>query len=144
MIKINWLAIFILVVVHQVLGFLWYSPFVLGAAWIDAVGITPEEIDSANPTPFGLAIAASLALNVTLAWLFTRLYVTSAISGMWIAFICWLGFFVLNSAADSAFEGESINLMLISGAKELVAFLISGAVLGAWVRKAESVRGIPA
>ena len=144
MIKINWMAIIVLVVVHQLLGFLWYSPFVLGGAWMDAVGLVPEDIDPATSVPFAIAIAASLALNVTLAWLFTRLYVTSAMSGMWVAFICWLGFFVLNSATHSAFEGESVNLILISGAKDLVAFLISGAVLGAWVRKAESVRGIPA
>ncbi|MGH8727330.1 MAG: DUF1761 domain-containing protein [Burkholderiales bacterium] len=141
--KINWMAVFVVVVLHQALGFLWYSPMLFGDLWMDAIGLVPEDAQP-TPTPFVLAIAASLALNVTLAWLFTRLYVASAMSGMWIAFICWLGFFVLNSATHSAFEGETLPLILISGGKELVAFLLSGTVLGAWAKKEERIRGIPA
>jgi hypothetical protein len=144
MTKINWMAIIVLVIVHQALGFLWYSPYVLGNPWMEMIGIAPEDIEAAHPGPVGIAIAASLALNVTLAWLFTRLYVTSMISGLWIAFVCWLGFFFLNSAMYAAFEGEARKLVLISGGEALAAFLISGAVLGAWVKRVESVRGIPA
>jgi hypothetical protein len=145
MTKINWAAVIVLVVVHQALGFLWYSPYLFGDVWMNAVGLLPEDLDPGNHARFAAAILASLALNITLAWLFTRLYVGWALSGMWIAFICWLGFFFLNSAMHSAFEGETLAAVLISDGKELVAFLISGAVLGAWVKKEEeSVRGIPA
>ncbi len=143
--KINWTAVIVLVVLHQALGFLWYSPMLFGDEWMDSVGLLPEDLDPSNPVPFAVAIAASFAVNITLAWLFTRLYVSSAISGMWIAFICWLTLFFLNSATHSAFEGEPLALVLISGGKELVAFLLSGAVLGAGVKKKqESVHGIPA
>jgi hypothetical protein len=144
MMKINWTAVIVLVVVYQVLGFLWYSPLLFGEVWMDAIGLVPEDLDAANSAPFIIAILAAFAVNIMLAWLFTRLYVSSAMSGMWIALLCWLGFFFLNSATHSAFEGESLALILISGGKELVAFLLSGAVLGAWVKKQESVRGIPA
>ena len=144
MTKINWAAVIVHVFAHQALGFLWYSPFLFGDVWMDAVELLPEDIDPANPAPFAVAIAASAAVNLALAWLFTRLYVSSALSGMWIGFICWLCFFFLNAATHSAFEGETLSLVMISGGKELVAFLISGAVLGAWVKKEESIHGIPA
>ena len=144
MTKINWAAVIVLVFAHQALGFLWYSPFLFGDVWMDAVGLLPEDLDPSNHALFAAAILASLALNITLAWLFTRLYVGSAVSGMWIAFICWLCFFFLNAASHSAFEGETLSLVMISGGKELFAFLISGAVLGAWVKKEKSIDGIPA
>lgn len=140
--KINWLAVIVSVISQQALGFLWYSPYLFGDAWVESARLMPEGLNPANPAPFVIAIAAAFALSVVLAWLFTRLYVTSALSGMWVAFVCWLGFFFLNSATHWAFEGETLELVLISGGRELAAFLLSGAILGAWVKKREGMRGI--
>ena len=58
--SVNFLIIFIAALVPMVVGFIWYSPKVLGTAWMQAAEITEDKIKGANMAViFGLAFLFS-------------------------------------------------------------------------------------
>ena len=82
-----------------------------------------------------VAVVASILVNYALAWLFAKMHVAHALTGLKIALICWLGFLFAQYAAISvysAFETNPWPLILINMGRPFLAFAISGIVLGAW------------
>lgn len=45
---INFLAVLVAALVPMIMGFIWYNPKVLGTAWMEASGMTPEKAKNAN------------------------------------------------------------------------------------------------
>jgi hypothetical protein len=63
MIGFNILVIFLAALVPLVVGFIWYNPKVLGTAWMEASGMTPEKGKTGNmPLIFGLTYLFSVFL----------------------------------------------------------------------------------
>ena len=133
--RINHLAVWILVIVHQLIGWGWYTIF--GDLWLNQHAKTMTDIERThNVGAYVLAVVASIFVNYALAWLIARL--NAALAGLKIALICWFGFlFVEHStiAVFSAFETNPWPLICIDMGRPLVAFAISGLVLGYWRKK---------
>ena len=65
--RINHLAVWLLVVAHQLIGFGWYAVF--GDLWLKYHAKTMTDIERPHDfTPFIVAIIASIAVNYALAW----------------------------------------------------------------------------
>jgi len=141
--KINHLAVWILVVAHQVIGFGWYAVF--GELWLSYHARTMTDIERTHDfVPYLVAIAASIAVNYALAWLISRLNVTIAAAGLKIAIVCWFAFLFLEFATVSAFSAFETNpwpLVFINMGRPFLAFALSGFVLGAWQKRAPAVAG---
>ena len=91
-----------------------------------------------NVGAYALAIVTAIIVNYALAWLIGRLNATNAVVGLKIALLCWFAFlFVEYStiAVFSAFETNPWPLIFIDMGRPLVAFAISGLVLGAWRKR---------
>ncbi|MFY0643248.1 MAG: DUF1761 domain-containing protein [Bacteroidia bacterium] len=59
----NLLFIVVAALVPMVIGFIWYSPKVLGNAWMDAAGMTKEKVEGGNmPLIFGLSFVFAIML----------------------------------------------------------------------------------
>jgi fructose-specific phosphotransferase system IIC component len=89
--------------------------------------------------PYLIAIISAIFANYSLAWLFAKLHVAHALTGLKIALICWFAFLFVQYttiAVFSAFETNPWPLILINMGRPFLAFAISGVVLGAW-RKSE-------
>jgi hypothetical protein len=85
-----------------------------------------------------IAIVAAIVVNYALAWLFAKLHVAHAITGLKFALVCWFGFLFVQYATIavfSAFETNPWPLILINMGRPFLAFAISGIVLGAWRRR---------
>jgi hypothetical protein len=138
--KINHLAVWILVIVHQLIGWGWYTVF--GDMWLNQHAKTMTDIERThNVGAYVLAVVTAIIVNYALAWLLSRLNATSAVAGLKIALICWFAFlFVEHStiAVFSAFETNPWPLICIDMGRPLVAFAVSGLVLGYW-RKAQGL-----
>jgi hypothetical protein len=136
--KINHLAVWTLVIVHQLVGFGWY--WVFGEMWLNYHAKTMTDIERPHDfTPYLCAIAASIFVNYMLAWLIGRLNATNAVAGLKIALACWFAFLFVEFAtisAFSAFETSPWPLVLINMGRPLLAWAISGLVLGAWRKSA--------
>jgi hypothetical protein len=135
--KINHLAVWILVVVHQLIGFGWYAVF--GNLWLDLHAKTMTDIEQSHEiAPYLVAITASIFVNYALAWLISKLNASTAVEGLKIALICWFCFLFVEYDTISAFSAFGTNpwpLVFINMGRPLIAFAISGVVLGAWQRR---------
>ena len=136
--RIHHLAIWILVVIHQFIGFGWYSIF--GETWLNLHARTMTDIERThNISPYVLAIVTAIVVNYGLAWLINRLHGVTAIAGLRIAVTCFVAFLFVEYATIavfSAFETNPWPLIAINMGRPLVAWSISGLVLGAWRRSA--------
>jgi hypothetical protein len=135
--RIHHLAVWILVLIHFFIGLGWYALF--GDAWLNYNARSMTDIETPHSVvPYAIAVLSAIAVNYTLAWIFDKLHVAHAVTGLKVALLCWFGFlFVQYStiAAFSAFETNPWPLVLINMGPPLLAFAISGVVLGAWRRR---------
>jgi hypothetical protein len=135
--KIHHLAVWILVVVHQLIGYGWYAIF--GEKWLNLHARTMTDIDRThNVGAYLFAIITAIVVNYALAWLIGRLNAMNAIAGLKIALICWFAFLFVEHATIAVFSSFETNpwpLILIDMGRPLVAWAISGVVLGAWQRR---------
>jgi len=137
--KINHLAVWILVVVHQLVGWGWYSIF--GEAWLNYHAKTMTDIERTHSfVPYLIAIIASIIANYVLAWFINRLSISNGLAGLKIAIICWFAFLFVEYATISAFSAFETNpwpLVFIDMGRPFLALAISGLVLGAWPKRAQ-------
>src|ERR1044071_8331157 len=113
--KINHGAVWLLVVVHQVVGWVWY--LLLGETWLNLHARTMTDIDRThNVWAYVLAVATAIVVNYALARLFMCLGTEGAVKGLKIAVLCWFGFLFVEHATVavfSAFETNPWPLILI-------------------------------
>lgn len=132
--RINHLAVWLLVVVHQLIGWGWYAMF--GNEWLNLNAKTMTDIERTHDwVPYAIAIVAAIFVNYALAWLVEKHNAHSAGCGFAIALICWFSFLFVEYATISAFSAFETNpwpLVFINMGRPFVAFAISGLVLGAW------------
>ena len=134
--KINHLAVFVCVILLHVIGFLWYGPL-FGRTWMNMVGLNPESTQS-GAGEAGLWITnfiATLAPVYLLAWLFTKLDVTSGLRGAALAFVITFCMHHLPVMSGNMFAGEHYALAWITGGFSLIGMSISGFILGAWTKR---------
>ena len=135
--KIHHLAVWVLVVIHFFVGVGWYALFL--ERWLNLHARTATDIEPPNTiVPYVIAIIAAVCVNYVLAWLFARLHVAHALTGLAVALVCWFAFLFVEYTTISAFAAFETNpwpLVFIDMGRAFVAFAISGIVLGAWRRR---------
>jgi hypothetical protein len=133
-VRINHAAVWVLAVVHFLIGWGWYAVF--GEKWLNLHARTMTDIDRThNWSAYILAFMAAVVTNYVLAWLLGRINVADAVGGLKIALLCWLGFLFVEYATISVFSAFETNpwpLILIDMGRPLITFALSGLVLGAW------------
>lgn len=68
--EMNWIAILVSALIPLVVGALWYNPKVLGKAWMQASGVTEEQVQNGNMLViFGLTYVFGLLASFTLSFL---------------------------------------------------------------------------
>jgi hypothetical protein len=136
--RVHHLAVWILVVIHQFVGFGWYSLF--GETWLNLHAKTATDIERThNWSAYAFAVLTAIIVNYALAWLLNRMHAHTAVAGLRIALFCWFSFLFVEFATIglfSAFETNPWPLTLIDMGRPFVAWSISGLVLGAWRKSA--------
>ena len=62
MIKTNYKAIALVVILQQLLGFVWYDLNVFGYLWMESIGKTIDEFNMDDFSPFIFSIAHSILM----------------------------------------------------------------------------------
>lgn len=136
-IEVNFIAVIIAGIVSMGLGFLWYSPMVLGKQWMKEKGFTAESLKKAQKemgTLYGLSFVVSLVTAYVLfhvmvmslnffhySWLSTGL-----MSGFWM----WLGFMMPVQITATIFsDKKNWKLFGIDTGYQLVSIMAMGAVI---------------
>jgi hypothetical protein len=132
--RIHHLAVWVLSLIHVFIGLGWYALF--GDMWLTYNARTMTDIEQPhNAAVIVSAAIAAILVNYALAWLFAKMHVAHALTGLKIALVCWFAFLFAEYATISVFSAFETNpwpLILINMGRALVAFAVSGVVLGAW------------
>ena len=131
--KINHLAVLVAVVLQFVLGFLWYS-LLFQDAWMAAVGLDMAAIkaDPAGAEEWITNLVSAVVSMYVLAWLFTKINVTSLVQGLLIGLLIGFSFVILSTMTSGMFAKDPYGLAWITGGFTTVGLALGGAVLGAW------------
>ncbi len=130
--KINHAAVWILVLLHQIIGAIWFSPFVFAEKWVELTGKTMSEFTNASMTPYINSLIGAVITIYTIAYLFKKLNVENFVTGMFYSFIFWFAFLFVELLSFNSFELRPYGLTFIDAGKSLVTFLVTGFVLGLW------------
>jgi hypothetical protein len=67
--KHNHLAVWVMIIAHQVMGFVWYSPFLFVNKWLEGQGKTSQDINTSDPMPFVYSIIGTVLACYGISWL---------------------------------------------------------------------------
>lgn len=130
-VDLNWIAIFVAALVPVVLGGVWYSPLLFARPWMRAAGRTPEDLTGAS-LGYALSAVAAVVTSYALARIVRWAEVDDLWNGALIGALVWIGFVATVLAVNTYFGGRSRALWAIDAGYQLLAFLVMGAILGAW------------
>lgn len=136
-IEVNFLAVLLAGIVSMGLGFLWYSPMVLGKVWMKEHGFTSESLKKAQKE-MGKLYGVSFVLSLVMAYVLFHVMVMSEnffhysmlSTGMTSAFWMWLGFIMPVQATATIFsDKKNWKLFGIDSGYQLVSVVAMGVVL---------------
>ena len=129
--SINYLAVVAAAASTFVIGGLWYSPLLFQQAWMKANRFTEADVRTGNQAViFGLAFAFAVIMAFNLAMFLNAPDTTTTwgataglLSAVWV---------VLGIGTVALFERRPFAYTAINGGYWVVAFVVMGAILGAW------------
>jgi hypothetical protein len=131
----NYIAILVSAVVFMALGYLWYTPMLLGKPWMKLKGYSASSLKEAQkkmgPKYFFTFVAAILSAYV-LSWIMTVSQVTTLTGGAWIGILVWIGFITTTQLGSWIFSESKKELYFIDTGYQLIGFILMGAILGMW------------
>lgn len=129
---INYFAVVTAALSTFVLGGLWYSPVLFGKTWMHANGFTDADLQTfSKARMFGWSFLFSLVMAFNLA-MFLASPTTNVTWGMAAGALAGLGWVAVAIAIVGVFENKSWKYIAINGGYMTVAFVIMGAIIGAW------------
>lgn len=133
--SINWLAVVVSAVAFFVLGSVWYGP-IFGKAWQRAVGLSDEELKSANMGKlFGSAFIMAVIVSVGMAIFFFGFGPNpdmNAATGATMAAMTGIFFIFPSTAMNYLFSRKPASLIFIDSFYHIIAYTVVGVILGAW------------
>ncbi len=141
-VDINWAAVILATVVNMALGAAWYSPLLFAKPWTAGVeksigkeGFERIKQNMRGPTAartYGLTAVGAFLLAYVMGLFVDYKGADSIAEGAMIGAVAWLGFVAATSLNTVLFEGRSRRVYVITSTQFLVAFVVSGAILGLW------------
>ncbi len=136
-VEVNFIAVLIAAVVSMVVGFVYYSPFVLGNQWVKLMGLKMEDMRPQGPkmakiygTSFILALVTAYVLFHVFTLSLNFFQYDRLPTGLMTAFWMWLGFVMPVQTTDVLFGNKPLSLFAINTGYQLLSLLAMGAVIG--------------
>ena len=134
--RIKYIAIVAVALFQLLLGALWYSPLLLGRAWMSRTGMTAEMLAGMNPwTLGGLTLTAYLALCWVLVHALAYAKARTSLEGALVGFWNWFGFVATSLAVTNRFQHQPWSLWAIDAGFQCVSFVLAGIALTRWHKK---------
>ena len=129
--SLNWLAVIAASLATFILGGIWYSPLMFGRAWMEVAKITEEMMKNSNPAvTYGGAFVLTLISAINLGMF---LGPQSTLSfGITAGAATGIGWVATSFGVVYLFEQRPRLHWFINASYMVVAFIIMGAILGAW------------
>lgn len=135
MVEVNFVSVIAAAVVSMIIGFLWYSPWLLGNPWMKLMGHTKQSLSKKNMQfTYLLSFVGALVTAFVLYHLIAQAkafyqmdaVTTGFLTGMW----GWLGLVMPVQMTEVLFGGKKWMLFGINTGYQLVSLLAMGVVIG--------------
>lgn len=134
-IEVNLLAVLVAAIAAFVIGGLWYSPLLFGKVWMRAHGYTPEKMETMRAgvgRAYGLSFLCYLVMATVLAILIGATDTVTALGGVRLGALCWLGFAATIGLTANLFSDKPLATYLLDAGYQLVYLVVMGAILAIW------------
>jgi hypothetical protein len=128
--EINYSAIIASTIVYMIIGFIWYSKWVFGKIWMK-LNKEPKKTRMFL-AHFG-SIVSAFVISFVMSYFIRHLHVHNFFYGALVGFSAWLGFVLTTNLAGALYAAKPVKLFLIDAGYFLIAFIVMGGILGAWV-----------
>lgn len=132
--SVNLLAVFLAALANMVLGFVWYSPAVMGKPWMRLMGFTAKSLKEAQTKMgglYGLSFIGAIIQASVLGAIFKMTYVSELSSALVLGSMCWLGFIAITQLTSGIFDTKPFkpDLLAINTGYQLLSILAMSAIL---------------
>lgn len=135
---VNFLSVLVAAAAAWIFGGIYYTT--LSKQWMAAQGKTVEQCKAemagkstaAKTAPFIVVFVCEIIIAWVLYGILLHLNMFTLRGGIISAVFCWFGFVLTTIATNNAFQSRRAMLTVLDGIAWLGAFIIIGAVLGAW------------
>ncbi len=130
---LNPFAIIVAAVLYCAIEAAWFSIFL--KQWVIGIGRSMEWLNGPGihlTLQCAVALVSAAVIAAVLAWCIQVTGEQTALRGMEVAVVLWLGFVLTTWATEYIFEVRSLQTLAINTGFPLVGMIVQGAVLGAW------------
>lgn len=135
MTKHNHIAIVVAVILHQLIGYLWYSPLLFIMPWVVGLGKRAADLDLANPLPLIADIVGWIFSSYFISWLVQQIDIRSFNQGIGLAVLLWVGVALPLLAPHYLFAGIGSSVLLIDAMNALVQLAATCCLLALWRKR---------
>ncbi|MBI1755084.1 DUF1761 domain-containing protein [Candidatus Azambacteria bacterium] len=130
----NIIAVVVAAVVAVIVGGVWYSPFLFGKAWMEALGKNPADMKGMKMPmkSMGIQFVASFVTAYVLAHFALVWHIQTFGEAVKIGFLVWAGFYATSLMGPVLWEGRPWKLYFINAAQFLVSIVLMTAIVGLW------------
>lgn len=129
--KTNHKAVWLVVLIAQIMPAIWYGLFV--DAYLSLNHLTME--DTAHPIAYFVSIVSATALTYMLSYIYGRMNIVSATDGAKTALIIGFPIYILGLITWNLFSLRPYELAWLDGGVNLIILIIAGAIIGGWHKK---------
>ena len=134
--RTNNAAVVVAAIAYWILGAVWYG-VLFSKQWVALEGITEAQMKSANPV---LPYVITLILNVLIAYSLAQICIWRNANtigrGASVGVLLWIGFLGPVTYTTYMYEMRPWQLFAINQLFSLFGFVLMGAIVNAWMKKA--------
>ncbi|MCA0756538.1 DUF1761 domain-containing protein [Paenibacillus sp. N4] len=127
--EVNYWAVLLATVSTMLLGFLWYSPVLLGNAWMKQRGLKKEDISGGGSATYILTALTALGGSFLLALLLTLGDGATMGGGLLVGLLVGISI-ALKIGMNYLFEGQKLGLYFITIGYHIVSYAAAGLIIG--------------
>lgn len=132
MISLSFWPIAVAALANFAIGSIWYSPILFGKEWMELSGIKSDEAPKGVWKLYAVQLIATVITFIILGFAISLGGNKTASAGASIGFFAWIGFVAPIGISNLLWEKKPARLILINTVYYLLAFVVGGAIIGAW------------
>ena len=137
---VPWVPVVVSTIAGFLIGWVWHSDALFGKTWRREMGVSDAEMQKAKKQGMKMMMGPMIVTLITLfvmAWVIsTFIYATGSagvVGGLCVAFWSWIGYVATIGLGAVSWEKRSMKMFWINSIHWLVAMLVMGAIIGAWM-----------
>lgn len=115
--SVSIIAVLLAAIANMVIGFAWYSPYIMGKPWSRLMGFTDKTLKEAQKSMgrwYGLAFVAAIIQAAVISVILKMTYAHGVGNAVLIGGLLWLGLVAVTQLTDALFNIRRFNLHLVA------------------------------